>query len=190
MGWPLFAAGREVCPCELCIPERHWRAANQRFDYIVSTPPFGLRIPDSSYGTAELQFLADSSRDTLHKSVGVYPASICFSSKESHRSIISKLVDNDILESVIVLPENILSASRIETVIIVINKRKERKGQVMFVDASDCYLKEGRYNTLLADDIMSRIDGDVAPSKTRIVSNSDIRSNNYLIYYNIDLSPL
>lgn len=162
--------------------DRHWRATNQEFDYIVSTPPFGMRIPDSSYGTAELQFLADSSRDTLHKSVGVYPASICINNKESNRSVISNLVDNDILESVIILPENILSTSRIETVIIVINKRKERKGQVMFVDASDCYLKEGRYNTLLADDIMSRIDGDVAPSKTRIVSNSDIRSNNYLIY--------
>ena len=178
----LLVNGKTNSSLELCIPERHWRATNQEFDYIVSTPPFGMRIPDSSYGTAELQFLADSSRDTLHKSVGVYPASICINNKESNRSVISNLVDNDILESVIILPENILSTSRIETVIIVINKRKERKGQVMFVDASDCYLKEGRYNTLLADDIMSRIDGDVTPSKTRFVSNSDIRSNNYLIY--------
>lgn len=178
----LLVNGKTNSSLELCIPERHWRAANQRFDYIVSTPPFGLRIPDSSYGTAELQFLADSSRDTQHKSVGVYPASICINNKESYRSVISKLVDNDILESVIILPENILSTSRIETAIIVINKRKERKGHVQFVDASDCYYKDGRYNTLLTDDIMSRIDSDVAPSRTRIVSNNDIRSNNYLIY--------
>lgn len=161
---------------------RKWKAELSQFEYIVSTPPFGLRCPDSMYRTAELDFLARSSRDARIKSVGVYAASICYNSNSINRDVFAQLIEDDILESVTLLPPNIFSTTAIETVIIVVNRRKERAGIVRFVDASDCFVTEGRYNKLEIDKVNSKLVVNSTALGVADISNEEIRSNDYKVY--------
>ena len=177
----LLVNGKQNAIVEQCIVDRHWRAHNQQFDYIVSTPPFGLRIPDTSYRTAELQFLAESSRDTKHKSIGVYPASICNHRDPKKKRVFMELIEHDILESIILLPSAIFSTTNITTVIIVVNKRKSNKGFVRFVDASQCKSKSGRNNTLDIHSVMELIECKLPKSGVADISNDVLRLNNYRV---------
>lgn len=178
----LLIKGKKNAVIQRCIPDAHWEDDITHYDYIVSTPPLGLRIPDQQYNTASLSFLAKSSRDALIKSVGVYPASICYNSSPTNMEVLSRLIDKDLLESVILLPTNLFAYSAIETCIIVVNKRKKKCGYVRFIDASDCFITEGRYNILNVENVLSKLKDDYSDTDEALISNDDIRSNDYKIY--------
>lgn len=154
----------------------------QVYDNFVSTPPFGLRIPDHEYRAVELHYLNQSSRLTKNKSIGVYPASICYSNNSSNRQVLTKLVEEDILDTVILLPTNIFSNTSIETAIIVINKNKERIGKVRFIDASDCFLSDGRHNRLDLKKVCDRLDSKDNQIGVSVALLDDIRKNDYKVY--------
>lgn len=177
----LLVNGKQNAIVEHCIVDRHWRAHNQKFDYIVSTPPFGLRIPESSYRTADLQFLADSSRCTKHKSVGVYPASICNHRDPNKNEVFKRLIEDDILETVILLPSGVFSTTNIATVLVVVNKLKPNKGVVRFVDASECKTKSGRYNILDVNSIVKKVEESFPMNDVADISLDVLRFNNYRV---------
>ena len=155
---------------------------DRMYDYFVSTPPFGLRIPNPEYRTAELHYLDQSSRLTKNKSVGVYPASICYNSNNSNRQVLARLIEEDILDTVILLPTNIFSNTSIETAIIVVNKNKEQTGKVRFIDASDCCISEGRNNRLDLDKVCGKLDNNDNQTGVLMVSLDEIRKNDYKVY--------
>lgn len=152
------------------------------YDYFVSTPPFGLRIPHPQYRTADLHYLNQSSRLAKNKSIGIYPASICYNSHSSNRQVLSELVEEDILDTVILLPTNIFSNTSIETVIIVVNKNKEHTETVRIIDASDCYISEGRLNKLDIEKVVDKLYSNNNQAGVYMVSLDEIRKNDYKVY--------
>ena len=152
------------------------------YDYFVSTPPFGLRIPNLQYRTAELYYLDQSAHLAKNKSVGIYPSSICYNSTTSNRQVLAKLVEEDILDTVILLPTNLFSNTSIETAIIVVNKNKQQTGRVRFVDASDCYMSEGRLNRLDLEKVFDKLDNNDNQPGVLMVSLDEIRKNDYKVY--------
>lgn len=177
----LLVNDRKNAILEQCTGETYWRAYNHQFDYIVSTPPFGLRIPESSYRTADLQFLAESSRCTRHKSVGVYPASICNHRDPNKNEVFRRLIEEDILETVILLPSGVFPTTNIATVLVVVNKRKPNKGVVRFVDASGCKTKSGRYNILDVNSIVKKVEESFPMNDVADISLDVLRSNSYRV---------
>ena len=163
--------------CEKEDSQIKWKGA-LGFDYIVSSPPFGVRC-NSKYRTTERDYLFRSAMDVRHKAIGVYPSSICFDSGLSS-SRVSKLVENDCIESVILLANKTFQYTGIEPVIIVVNKNKKQKKAIRFVDASDCFDTTGRDIKLSVDSILSlcKTDGD----HSRLVHVSEIESNNFKLY--------
>lgn len=147
---------------------------HRRYDYFVSTPPFG----NPRYKTADLYYLDKSSYLTHNKSIGVYPASICYNEKR----VIEWLVEKDILDTVILLPTNIFSSTSIETAIILVNKNKEHRGKVRFVDVSDSYIPEGRYNRLDLEKVCNKLDNKDNQPGVLMVSSDEIRKNDYKVY--------
>ena len=135
-----------------CITD--WRG-DIGFDYIVATPPYGFESIESKFRNLEIDALIRSSKDVLRKSIGIYSSSICYS--QYSKSKIKELLEQDWIEKVILLPENLFSQSSIETVIVVVNKEKSRKGEVCFVDATKCYTKKGRLNILDTNKILSKL---------------------------------
>ena len=168
--------------CDLSIPHAitnsnpltNWRG-DIGFDYIVSTPPWSVKSYESNFPTIELDYLAHSSRDTKYKSIGVYTSSICYSG--SSKSVIKELIDNDWLETVILLPKNIFSHTAIETTIIVVNKNKEHIGKVQIIDASDCYIKDAHKNILDTNAVLAKLDDN-----DNFFSNLEIGELDYDIY--------
>ena len=163
--------------CEKEDSQIKWKGA-LGFDYIVSSPPFGVRC-NSKYRTTERDYLFRSAMDVRRKAIGIYPSSICFDSGLSSPRV-SKLVENDYIESVILLANKTFQYAGIEPVIIVVNKKKKQKKAIRFVDASDCFETTGRDIKLSVDSILSlcKTDGD----HSRLVHVSEIESNNFKLY--------
>lgn len=173
----LLLHNRTNAVCEKEDSQINWKGA-LGFDYIVSMPPFSVKC-NNKYRTTERDYLFRSAMDVRQKAIGVYPSSICFDSGLSSIRI-SKLVENDCIESVILLANKTFQHSGIEPVIIVVNKNKIHKKAIRFVDASDCFETIGREIKLSVDSILSlcKTDGD----HSRLVHVSEIESNKFKLY--------
>jgi signal transduction histidine kinase len=91
--------------------------------------------------------------------------------------VIKELIVSDILDTVVLLPQNIFPQTAIQTAIIVVNKEKTHRGFVRFIDASECFNKVGRRKVLDVEAISSLLSCD-SNKYVRKVSNNDIIANN------------
>lgn len=139
-----------------------WSAvSSQCFDYIVSTPPFGLKLPDGDHLTAELDFLVNASKYATRKSVGIYTSKICSNVSLAHQNLYKDLVCSDVIEMVILLPRNTLSFTAIAPIIIVTNRDKKNRGMIRFVDASEMYAANGMGHSIhFVDKLIEKISAD------------------------------
>ena len=176
-----------------------------RVDAVVSNPPYSQHWdtenkeyqPRYEYGVApaskaDYAFLL---HDLYHvKPDGimtiVLPHGVLFRGKagkdgaagESEYEIRKNLIENNKIDTIIGLPANIFFGTGIPTIIIVLKPTK-KTDDVLIIDASKYFTKEGKQNKLLASDI-KRIVDTVIERKTvnkfsRVVSKDEIRSNDY-----------
>ena len=92
------------------------------------------------------------------------------------------LIENNHIEAIIGLPANIFFGTGIPTIIMVL-KRKRVSNEVLIIDASKGFKKEGKNNQLrasdikkIADTVVGRLDID---KFSRLVSQQEIRDNEY-----------
>ena len=71
------------------------------------------------------------------------------------KKIRTAILKDDLVEAVIGLPQNIFYGTGIPAAILVINKDKaeDRVGKVLFIDASNGFVKDGNKNKLRDEDI-------------------------------------
>lgn len=88
------------------------------------------------YAAYDEEFLKNSALSARKKAIGVYPSTVC-----DHNDA-DMLLDDDIIESVILLPRisDFSNQTEEDSVIIVVNKEKIKNGIVRFIDARDCFL--------------------------------------------------
>ena len=157
-------------------PITDWKGENG-FDYITATPPWGIKSFDSEFPSMQLDYLARSSRDAQHKSIGVYSTSVCY--EFSSKPIVKELVDNDWLETVIILPNKIFHRTTLDSVVIVVNKKKDFPGYVRFLDASTFYNTQGHQNILDVERVLSGLKDN---EYSKIISNKEISNCDYNLY--------
>lgn len=92
------------------------------------------------------------------------------------------LIENDNIETIIGLPANIFYGTGIPTIVIIL-KKDRMTDDVLFVDASKGFIKDGNKNRLQAKDIKKIVDTvknrkDVEKF-ARVVSKEEIRKNEY-----------
>jgi type I restriction enzyme M protein len=92
------------------------------------------------------------------------------------------LIENNHLETIIGLPPNIFFGTGIPTIILVL-RQKRQSNDVLIVDASKGFAKEGKSNKLRASDIKRITDtviGRVSvPHYSRLVPKTEIQENDY-----------
>ena len=166
-------------------------------DAVVSNPPYSqawdptnkeadprfARFGLAPKGKADYAFLL---HDLYHiKPDGimtiVLPHGVLFRGGEEGE-IRKNLIENNHIDAIIGLPANIFFGTGIPTIIMVLRQKRDRN-DVLIIDASKGFVKEGKNNKLRASDI-KRIADTVAsrmsiPKFSRVVSRDEIRSNDY-----------
>ncbi|WP_047986088.1 type I restriction-modification system subunit M [Ornithinibacillus californiensis] len=147
------------------------------FDVILANPPFSLKnwgveeaesdaynrfsygIPPKSYG--DLGFVSHmvASMNQKGKLGTVVPHGVLFRGG-SERKIRKGYLKDDLIEAVIGLPSNVFYGTSIPAALIIINKNKsvERRNKVLFIDASQGFVKDGNKNKLREEDIKKIVD--------------------------------
>lgn len=166
-------------------------------DAVVSNPPYSQKwdpqhkANDPRYARfglapkskADYAFLL---HDLYHLKPGgimaiVLPHGVLFRGGEE--GVIRKcLIENDNLETIIGLPPNIFFGTSIPTIILVLRQKRDAS-DVLFVDASKGFAKEGKNNKLRACDIKKItdvvIDRTTLPTYSRLVSKTELQANDY-----------
>lgn len=166
-------------------------------DAVVSNPPYSQswdpndKESDPRYsryglapkGKADYAFLL---HDLYHvKPDGimtiVLPHGVLFRGGEEEK-IRRNLVENDNIDAIIGLPSNIFFGTGIATIIMVL-KQKRENSDILIIDASKGFKKEGKNNKLRASDIKRIVDTFINRRTTdkfsRAVSKEEIRENGY-----------
>lgn len=166
-------------------------------DAVVSNPPYSQKW-DPQHKDADPRYarfgLAPKSKadyafllhDLYHLKPGgimaiVLPHGVLFRGGEEG-AIRKNLIENDHLETIIGLPANIFFGTGIPTIILVLRQKRE-SSDVMIVDASKGFAKEGKNNKLRASDIKKIVDtvnGRVSvPHYSRLVPKTELQANDY-----------
>ena len=166
-------------------------------DAVVSNPPYSQnwnptdKETDPRYadyglapkGKADYAFLL---HDLYHiKSNGimtiVLPHGVLFRGGEEGE-IRKNLIEKSKIDAIIGLPANIFFGTGIPTIIMVL-KQKRSNSDVLIIDASKGFVKEGKNNKLRASDIKRIVDvvakRESVPKFSRVVSRDEIRENEY-----------
>lgn len=111
----------------------------------------------------------------------VLPHGVLFRGGEEG-AIRKNLIENNHIETIIGLPANIFFGTGIPTIILVLRQKRE-SGDVLIVDASKGFLKEGKSNKLRASDVKKITDTVVGrtsvPRYSRLVAKSELQANDY-----------
>lgn len=168
-----------------------------RVDAVVSNPPYSQawnpedKETDPRYagyglapkGKADYAFLL---HDLYHVSPDgimtiVLPHGVLFRGGEEGE-IRKNLIEKNQIDTVIGLPANIFFGTGIPTIIMVLRQNKDND-DVLIIDASKGFVKDGKNNKLRACDIRKIADtvaGRISiPKFSRTVSREEIRNNDY-----------
>ena len=168
-----------------------------RVDAVVSNPPYSQQwTPNgkesdprySEYGLApkskaDYAFLL---HDLYHiKPDGimtiVLPHGVLFRGGEEEK-IRTNLIEKNHIDAIIGLPANIFFGTGIPTIIMVLKQKRENK-DVLIIDASKGFVKEGKNNKLQASDIKRIVDAyferKTIEKFSKMVSREEIRANDY-----------
>jgi len=166
-------------------------------DAVVSNPPYSQgwnpsdKETDPRYagyglapkGKADYAFLL---HDLYHiKPDGimniVLPHGVLFRGGEEGE-IRKNLIEKNKIDAIIGLPANIFYGTGIPTIVMVL-KQKKANTDVLIIDASRGFVKEGKNNKLRASDIKKIVDvvtrRECVEKFSRVVSRDEIRRNNY-----------
>lgn len=166
----------------------HWPHESEKFDMILSNPPFGMRLGhhyrdiEANIRTIE-QFLIEKGVQSLKqngKLIALLPQGFLFRGMQEQR-LREHLVEEDLIDTIISLPGGLLLNTGIPLIILVLGKNKKLPGRVKFVDASKFVIAKGPREKVLNDySLNSFINSDKQDDNVvKIVYNEQIRDNDY-----------
>jgi type I restriction enzyme M protein len=183
--WPWFEDGKPETYDPLFV------------DAVVSNPPYSQRWDSADkendprfvdYGVAPVSkadyaFLLHDLYHLKHDGVMciVLPHGVLFRGGDEGK-IRRNLIERNNIDAIIGLPANIFFGTGIPTIVMVL--KKQRPGDdVLIIDASKGFVKEGKNNKLRASDIKRVVDAYVARKDVdhfcRVVGKEAIRANDY-----------
>lgn len=130
------------------------------FDCAISNPPYNIKwnapselealsdgrfpvVPPAS--NANYAFVLNCLAKANEKVVMILPNGMA--SERTEYEIRRYLIDNDLIETVIVMPDKMFEVTSISTCILVLNKNKTHKGEVCFIDSrKNCIVEEREQN--------------------------------------------
>jgi type I restriction enzyme M protein len=177
-------------------------ATLKTFDKVIANPPFSLKnwgvesaqnntyhrfsygVPPKSYGDLAFVEHMIASLNSKGKMATVVPHGLLFRGG-AEGSIRQGILEDDLFEAIIGLPQNLFYGTGIPAAVLVLNKHKpaERKGKVLFIDASNDFAKDGNKNKLRSEDIDAVVKAydafETVEKYAEVVTIDQIRENDY-----------
>jgi type I restriction enzyme M protein len=164
----------------------HWDKLNAPIDLVISNPPFGLKIKKDIEGGGNIR---SAEHFIIHKGLeSITPegkilslVSLSFLFKQGPEHELRKyLIEMDLLEMVISFPGGLMSNTGVSVCLVVINKSKQKKGFVRFVNADRFVQSVSAREKKLDDESLNSIIWTDSESEfIKIVANEIVRSNDY-----------
>ncbi|MCF6222906.1 MAG: N-6 DNA methylase [Flavobacteriaceae bacterium] len=164
----------------------NWNPQGIKYDLIIANPPFSVRLSnrniEGEYVRSYEHFCLKKGINDLKSSgilIALVSQSVLFG-KGPEIGLRKNLIENDILETIISLPSNILLNTNIHTSVVVLNKNKKHKGYVKFVDATS-YVNESKskIKKFKSEELITLINSKEVSKKQKFVSNNDIVALDY-----------
>lgn len=177
--------------CEDSIEK--WNPLNKKYDLVIANPPFGVSYGssysyDDEYFRTYEQFFVKRGIQALNekgKLIAIVSKGILFR-KGSEKKLRINLVENDLIESVISFPKGLLINTSNSFVALVINKNKENKGHVNFINAENLFTREPKFSlrssktkTLDYKKLLALVEDNDESDYKRIINNSLIKNFDY-----------
>lgn len=146
---------------------------DNRFNYVISTPPFGMRIPDNKSMVAEDILL--SKTEQLLSPIGtmvMFGLASITTKGGKVQEIRRRLTEYNLIDTVIALPKDAFNPITSIATVAIILKRDRDNIPVKFLDARDCLENK----VLKVSEILERLKD---PNSFREVSIEQIRDNDY-----------
>jgi len=183
-------------------------AGLKRFDYVVANPMwnqdnydnafyendnyerFTYGVPNRSsadWGWAQhmLASLDDDGRAAIVLDTGAVSRGSGSRGNNREKEIRKQFVENDFIEGVVLLPENLFYNTTAPGIILLLNrdKPKERKGQILLVNASLHFVKEKPKNVLSDEGISSVAEvyrkWELREKLSRVITLEEARESDY-----------
>jgi type I restriction enzyme M protein len=189
----------------LRIPRFTQEGRIERFDIVVANPMWNQDFPQAVYehdgferfdygyppsSTADwgwlqhmLCSLSDAGRMAVVLDTGAAARGSGTSGTNREHDIRETFVDQDLIEAVVLLPENLFYNTTAPGIIVLINKAKKHPGEVLLINASNLFSKS-RPKNLLEEKYISAIADAFENWQSKenfcaLVSCSEIASNDY-----------
>ena len=174
----------------------------ETFDVVLANPPFSLKnwgmdeakndpygrfvygIPPKSYGDLAFVEHMIASLNSKGRMGTVVPHGVLFRGGAEGK-VRTGILNDDLIEAVIGLPQNIFYGTGIPAALLIINKDKseDRKNKVLFIDASNGFVKDGNKNKLRDEDIEKIIETfdkfENVEKYAEVVELDTIKENDY-----------
>ena len=178
---------------------------NRKFDFIVGTPPFGVRIEKAALPLIKTEqrfvdsFFIEQAINSLSdkgQAIIVVPQSV-LTDRGARRRLRSELITKDMLEMIISFPSGLLVNTALAFALIVINNNKKDKGKVRFVDTGSYnsdLTKKVKYDMI--NNIIAKANNNEESEYIQVVSNETIKAFDFnlrsLLYFhkNVEGTPL
>ena len=172
-----------------------------RFDAIVSNPPYSIKwegkknitlendiryTPAGILAPQEKADMAFVMNSLYYLAPSGTAAIVCFPGilfRDGAEQIIRKyLVQQNYVHAVIALPDKLFFGTGIATCILVLKKNKTNDNNVLFIDASNEFIKSGKFNKLSKDNITNILNAlkerQNKEGFSALISNEIIENNN------------
>jgi len=177
----------------------------KKFDVVIANPPFSVKdwgneawskdsrmigdVPPNSFADfAFIQHMIASMKEKTGRIGVVMPHGVLFRSG-AEKNVRKAILEKDLIEAVIGLPQNIFYGTGIPSCIIVMRSEKSehRQNKILFIDASERFSKKGNMNEMRDNDINvilkafhDEIDADGDGGLNfRLVDMDEIESNDF-----------
>ena len=189
---PKYRDGNALKRYDLVIANPMW---NQSFDpAIYENDPFNRFEPNGGVTTGKadwawlqhtLASLSDTGRAAVVLDTGAVTRGSGSKNEDKERNIRRWFVEHDLIDGVILLPDNLFYNTTAAGIVVVLrkNKPKDRKGKIVLVNASREF-KKGNPKNHLTDDAISRIaaaylKGEPLDGLVAVIDRAKAEENDY-----------
>lgn len=181
--------GMQTFDCVVCDPPiglREWS-----YDGISEDPRFHRGVPPHRIGDFAFITQAVESLNAQGKALMILPPGVLFRAGREGE-IRKQLIEENLIETIIALPRNMLTSAIIPVNIVIFNKDKKTE-DIQFIDASS-FAKRRRYLNILTRESIHEIatiyhNREEREMLSRLVPLSEVRENQYNLLIERYLTP-